>query len=162
MNPSISVIGGWMKEYHQSIKGQAPVIRQTPLNHETLHRLSKRRNPINHPTVMFRKSHVLASGNYEPCLLFEDYFLWARMMTQGYFIANLPHVLVETEIDSNYFARRGGIPYVIKELHLLKKLRQIDFLSSIDMSIFILTRLPVRLLPLIVRRYLYRAFLRKA
>ena len=80
----------------------------------------------------------------------------------GYHVANLPQVLVETEIDSDYFARRGGTGYVRKELHLLEKLRQIGFLSSFDTGIFVLSRLPMRLLPLVARRRLYKAFLRKA
>ena len=59
MNPSISVIGGWLKEYYQSTTGPVPVVRQTPLDHGSLKRAGRRRNPINHPTAMFRKSHVV-------------------------------------------------------------------------------------------------------
>lgn len=159
-NPSISVIGGWMREYYQEAAGSIGVVRQTPLEHASVERAARRRNPLNHPTVMFRKSHVLGSGNYEPCLLFEDYFLWARMLMKGYHLANLPCVLVETDVNPGYFSRRGGIAYVRKELYLLQKLRNIGFLSLVDTGTFILSRLPIRLLPLAVRQRLYKAFLR--
>ena len=159
-NPSISVIGGWLKENYQNASGPVSVVRQTPLEHRSVERAARRRNPLNHPTVMFRKSHVLASGNYEACLLFEDYFLWAKMLMSGYHLANLPYVLVETEVDLGYFSRRGGIAYVRKEIYLIQKLRKIGFLSSIDTGIFFLSRLPMRLLPLKVRQCLYKVLLR--
>ena len=78
----------------------------------------------------------------------------------GYHLANLPHVLVETQVDPGYFSRRGGIAYVRKELYLLKKLKKIGFLSPVDTGIFIFSRLPMRLLPLKARQRLYKALLR--
>lgn len=159
-NPSISVIGGWLKEYYPAPDGPIGVVRQTPLEHASIKRAARRRNPLNHPTVMFRKPHVLASGNYEPCQFFEDYFLWARMLMSGYHLANIPHVLVETQVDPGYFSRRGGIAYVRHELYLLQQLKKIGFLSYVDTSIFILSRLPMRLLPLKARQRLYKDFLR--
>jgi glycosyltransferase involved in cell wall biosynthesis len=161
-NPSISVIGGWLREHYQSSAGLVPVVRQTPVDYRSLKRAARRRNPINHPTVMFRKSHVLESGNYEPCQLFEDYFLWARMLVHGYHLANLPQVLAETKVDAEYFSRRGGTKYVRKELRLLEKLGEIGFFSFLDTSIFILSRLPIRLMPTGTRRRLYKLFLRNA
>ncbi len=159
-HPSISVIGGWLKEYYPGNTEPVGIVRQTPLGHVSVERAARRRNPLNHPTVMFRKSHVLSSGNYEPCLFFEDYFLWAKMLLSGYHLANLPHVLVETHIDPGYFSRRGGIPYMRNELYFLNKLKKIDFLSPIDIGIFIFSRLPARLLPLKARRHFYKHFLR--
>lgn len=43
---------------------------------------------ISHPTVMYRKSAVLAAGAYRPeDLHVEDYSLWGRLMDHGEFIA---------------------------------------------------------------------------
>ena len=113
-----------------------------------------------HSVREHRRSHVLGSGNYESCLLFEDYFLWARMLMKGYHLANLPYILVETEVDLGYFSRRGGIAYVRKEIYLMQKLKKIGFLSLVGTGIFLLSRLPMRILPLKVRQYLYKVFLR--
>ena len=162
-NPSTSVIGGWLKEYYQEAGGPPiGVVRETPEGYASVERAARRRNPLNHPTVMFRKSHVLGSGNYESCLLFEDYFLWARMLMKNYHLANLPQVLAETDVNCEYFSRRGGIAYVRKELYLLEKLRKIGFLSLVDTVIFIFSRLPMRLLPLKARWHLYKTILRNA
>jgi glycosyltransferase involved in cell wall biosynthesis len=159
--PSVSVVGGWLKEYYQRPTGPVSVVRRTPSDSFSIARTAKRRNPINHPTVMFRKSHVLACGSYESCPLFEDYYLWTKMLLEGYCLSNLSEVLVETEVDSGYFARRGGLTYIKNELELLGKLRRIGFLSPFEASTFILSRLPMRLLPNVGRQYLYKALLRK-
>ena len=37
---------------------------------------------------MFRKQAVLKAGGYLPFPLFEDYYLWARMLTQGFCFHN--------------------------------------------------------------------------
>ena len=161
-NPAISVVGGWMKEHYLIDDVSSVVVRQTPLSPSNVAHTARRRNPVNHPTAMFKKSHVLESGSYQPCLLFEDYFLWARMLMAGYQIANLPQVLVETHVGSEFFARRGGISYLNHELHLLKKFRSIGFISGVNSAVFVLSRLPMRLAPLKLREQLYRALLRKS
>tara|TARA_B100000470_G_C19475228_1_gene251951 strand:- start:7 stop:498 length:492 start_codon:yes stop_codon:yes gene_type:complete len=159
-NPTISVVGGWMTEYYRHGTSSSAVVRKTPIDSLSISKHARLRNPVNHPTAMFRKSHVLESGSYQPCLLFEDYFLWARMLMAGYQIANVPKVLVETHVDLHYFIRRGGFSYLKQELHLLKKLRCIGFLSGINVTKFVLSRLPMRLVPTKLRQYLYRTLLR--
>ena len=159
-NPTISVVGGWMTEYYLHGTRSSAVVRKTPIDPLSISKHARLRNPVNHPTAMFRKSHVLESGSYQPCLLFEDYFLWARMLMAGYQIANVPKVLVETHVDLHYFIRRGGFSYLKQELHLLKKLRCIGFLSGINVTKFVLSRLPMRLVPTKLRQYLYRTLLR--
>jgi glycosyltransferase involved in cell wall biosynthesis len=157
---NISAVGSVMKETYNHAGKEISVVRKIPLDNASIQRVAKRRNPMNHPTVMFRKSHVLASGNYESCPLFEDYFLWAKMLTQGYILSNLPEVLVETEVDLDYFQRRGGLTYVKNELNLAQKLRKIEFLSFFETTFFLLSRIPVRLAPVFIRKYLYRILLR--
>ena len=160
-NSAISVVGGWMTEHYPLGTSSSSVVRKTPTDAQSIFKYARRRNPVNHPTAMFRKSHVLKCGSYQPCLLFEDYFLWARMLMAGLQIANLPKVLVETQVDLEYFARRGGITYWRHELELLNKLRSIGFLSRIDAGVFIVSRLPMRLSPTTLRKYFYRRLLRK-
>jgi glycosyltransferase involved in cell wall biosynthesis len=158
--PDISVVGSWMSEHYERGNQSSTHIRKTPLEPSSIARYARRRNPLNHPTVMFRKSHVLSSGGYQPCLMFEDYFLWVRMLTQGYRLANMSTILVETQVDPTYFIRRGGIAYLRHELTLLGKFRQLGFFSRLDSTVFVLTRLPMRLIPVSFRKYLYRSLLR--
>ena len=157
---AISVVGGGLKEHYKVGKGSTSVIRRSPTNHVSIRRTAKWRNPMNHPTVMFRKTDVLACNSYEFCPLFEDYYLWAKMLINGYVLSNLPEVLVETEVDSDYFRRRGGVTYVRNELRLVRELRKIGFLSPIEASAFILSRLSIRCAPVFLRQHIYRILLR--
>jgi|ETNmetMinimDraft_26_1059896.scaffolds.fasta_scaffold11010_2 glycosyltransferase involved in cell wall biosynthesis len=160
-NPQISAVGSWMIERYFSHNRTSTHIRKTPVDSDSIARYARLRNPLNHPTVMLRRSHVLSSGNYQPCLMFEDYLLWIRMLIAGFRLANLPMVLVETQAGPDYFVRRGGLSYLRHELALLSKIRDLGFVSPIDALIFILTRLPVRLLPINARNFWYRTMLRK-
>ena len=153
-NPAISVVGGWMREHYCSATQSSVRLRKVPIDIKTIARYARRRNPLNHPTVMFRKSHALQSGGYQSCHLFEDYFLWARMLMDNYRLANLPVVLVDTQIDPTYFERRGGVAYLCHEFRLLKKLKRLGFFSQIDAIGFIIIRLPMRLVPVKLRKKL--------
>jgi glycosyltransferase involved in cell wall biosynthesis len=159
-NPEISVVGSWMTERYSSTRKSSIRLRKTPTDAFAIKRYALRRNPMNHPTVMFRKSHVLAAGSYQSCPMFEDYFLWARMLTMGHRLANLPTVLVETQIDPGYFSRRGGITYLRYELELLKKFQGLGFFSTANSLAFIISRVPMRLVTGNLRKNLYRILLR--
>lgn len=65
-------------------------------------------NPINHPTVMFRRSAVLEVGNYRDRQPGQDYDLWVRMALICRF-ANLPEALVRYRVhnDAVSAAKRG-------------------------------------------------------
>jgi glycosyltransferase involved in cell wall biosynthesis len=159
-NPLISVVGGGLREWYPSKGRPKSAIRNGPCDPSLLPGSAKFRNPLNHPTAMYRKTDVLACGNYQPCPLFEDYLLWGKMIASGYRITNLPVVLVETNIDEEYFRRRGGLHYIKKEYCLAVRLYQIGFLTSFEALRFISLRAPFRLPPLGLRKYFYRTKLR--
>jgi len=160
-HPEIMLVGGGLREWYYHGGKTSSRVRSGPLSPDAVAIQARSRNPFNHPTVFFRKSAVLASGNYQSCLFFEDYFLWSRMIKAGYKLANMPEVLVETQAGSAYFRRRGGLKYFQYELEFARKLSEIGFLSLKDMALFLLRRLPFRLLPQSVRSISYKIFLRK-
>ena len=55
---------------------------------------------FNHPAVMFRRSVVLAAGNYADCMPYEDHDLWYRV-AQIAEVANLPARLVDYRIHES-------------------------------------------------------------
>lgn len=156
----ISVVGGILREYYSIGQTHRQVLKSCPNTLEAIIAIAKKRNPLNHPTVMFRKADVIACGSYQHCDLFEDYYLWARMIQSGYRLTNLPEILVETDIDLDYFLRRGGLEYMKKEIALCNKLMSIGFFSRVDACAFLVTRLPVRVLPSPIRQLFYRKMLR--
>ena len=63
-HPTISVVGGFMREVYNDDNKCRSVVRQVPIDPDEIRSSLKTRNPMNHPTVMFRKSAVINSGNY--------------------------------------------------------------------------------------------------
>ena len=158
-NSTISIVGSALRETYIFRRKSTEAIRKVPKT-SGLSRRNRIRNPLNHPTVMYRKSHVISCGNYENCNFFEDYLLWAKLIQNGYKVANLCEPLVETTVDNEYFKRRGGITYIINEIALCKRLLTIKYFSKIDAATFLCTRIPLRLIPTQCRKLIYRTLLR--
>ncbi|MCB1875590.1 MAG: glycosyltransferase [Chromatiales bacterium] len=52
-------------------------------------------SPFVHPSVMFRRSHVLELGGYRPGDFPEDYDLWLRLHRAGRIMGKLPEILLD-------------------------------------------------------------------
>ena len=85
--------------------------KHMPTSPQDLYRYGKKRNPLSHMTVMFRKSAIEAVGGYRHFPGLEDYDLWSRLLANGYQIANIPEVLVKARIGDRFASRRGGWSY---------------------------------------------------
>lgn len=70
------------------------VVSRLPLDPEGCRRLLAIAPPLAHPTVMFRRSAVLAVGGYRDAVPAEDYDLWLRI-AEHHDLANLPDVHLE-------------------------------------------------------------------
>ena len=158
-NSTISIVGSALRETYNFRRKSREAIRKVPKNSD-LSRRNRIRNPLNHPTVMYRKSHVISCGNYENCHLFEDYLLWAKIIQNGYKVANLCEPLVETIVNDEYFDRRGGTKYIAYEITLCKRLLDLKYFSKTDALIFLFTRIPLRLIPSRCRKFIYLTLLR--
>ena len=118
-NPEISVCGGQISEFIDNEKNIV-AHRLVPLTPEDCRRYYQDRDPLNHMTVMFRKSVVLNVGNYQPWHLDEDTYLWGRLLKAGYKIANISDILVNVRVGKDMYARRGGWKYFKSDSKILK------------------------------------------
>ena len=157
----VSVVGGLLLEHHMQAGTNVSVTRHMPCETSALRVSAKLRNPINHQTAMFRKKDVLSVGSYVDFPWFEDYHLWARMLVRGYGFANLDRVLVETDVDTSYFERRGGAAYLRQEIKLARDFKAMGFHNGIDTGKFVLSRVVFRIVPASMRAHLYRGMLRR-
>ncbi len=110
-HPEISVVGGAIDEFEDDYT--KPLRRkELPLQHKDLFNFAKKRNPLNHMTVMFRKADILQAGSYQPLSYLEDYYLWLRVLGNGYQIANLPDCVVHARVGNGMQERRGSKKYI--------------------------------------------------
>lgn len=159
-NSNIDVVGSYIAEFQGDIENII-AIRKVPITYEEVKVKAKYRNPLNHVTVMFRKKAVIEVGNYKALLWSEDYYLWARMITNNKKIENLPEVLVYVRVGNEMFKRRGGFKYIQNEVKLQKEFLRMGFINYFIFAFNILIRGTVRLLPNFMRSFIYRKALRQ-
>lgn len=159
-HPDIAVCGSWIDEFIGTTDNVVSY-RRIPETPEELAVFGRKRNPLNHPSVMFRKHAVEAVGGYEHFPLFEDYWLWARMQTSGYLIYNLQESLLWFRTSADVYRRRGGWRYATTELRFQYSLWRIGYISFVNMVYNGATRFFVRILPNTIRKILYNKMVRK-
>lgn len=158
-NPELDVCGTWIDEFEENTDRVVSVHR-LPENHEEIVEYARKRNPINHPVVMFRKSAVQAAGGYLHFPLFEDYYLWVRMLMNGAKFYNIQESLLYFRFSSAMFKRRGGWKYAVDECRFQKLLWKKGFLSGSMFVKNVVTRIIVRLMPNSLRTWIYKKLLR--
>lgn len=159
-HPEVSVLGGFIEEFDENDDTYHKV-KQMPLSNKELVDYAKYRNPINHMTVMFRKSAICDAGNYKHFPFLEDYELWLRVLKKGYVFANIPHTLVYARTNSGIYKRRGGGNYCKRYLKLRKMQRDYGMLTWMEYQVAKLITMIVTLQPAGMRKVLYRKTLRK-
>lgn len=134
--------------------------KHMPTSPEELYRYGKKRNPLNHMTVMFRKSAIEAVGGYRHFPGLEDYDLWSRLLANGYQIANIPEVLVKARIGDRFASRRGGCSYFKRYLQLRKEQYRIGYLNKKEYIVACVLTFGMTVMPEKLREKAY-AVLRK-
>ena len=155
-----SVVGGYVAEFESSVKN-AKSIRRVPERNEEILKFGKMRNPINHPTAMFKKEDVLAVGNYQNVRYCQDYFLWVELLAKGYKFYNIQEVLVYMREDKNTFKRRSGKLYFNIQKRLLKRMKGLKLISSFEYSKFISIRFCQAFMPNFLRQAIFTKFMRE-
>ena len=156
----LTIVGSNIDEFYdspESIVGR----RVVPETNEEICNFSKKRNPFNHMTVMFKKSAVLDVGNYQPMMGFEDYYLWVRLLKAGYKGKNIQESLVFARTGEDMNARRGGKKYFLNGLKGRKAIYQAGLGSMSDYLISCSAHVVVSLLPNKIRGQIYENKLRK-
>ena len=158
-HPEINVLSAWITEFDHE-PGNIVGIRSLPEQHDDIFLFGKRRNPVNHPVAMFRREAVIKAGGYQPCYLFEDYYLWVRMLQSGHRFCNLQQSLLFFRRSPEMIRRRGGLAYAYHEILFLRKLKRIGYITTYDLVRNVSQRTLVRLLPNRLRSLIYKRCLR--
>lgn len=159
MYQDVDVVSAWVEEFEKDVS-DIKSVRKLPEFHNAIQKFAKYRNPINHPVAAFRKSAVLSVGSYRHFPLFEDYYLWVRMLMNGAKFYNIQESLLYFRFSSKVFKRRGGWKYAINEFRFQKMLRQLHFISFPQYIRNIFVRFLTRIIPNSLRKFVYKTILR--
>lgn len=137
-------------------------VKRMPQTPEEIFDYGKRRNPFNHPTVMYRKSLIQAMGGYSESNRGEDFRLFTRMISDGVRGRNLPKALVLYRADSGQFRRRTSWTDTKAVIRVVLDNWKRGYTSVWALAYVIATQLAGFLLPSAVGRFFYRKLFLKA
>lgn len=109
-HPDVGILGGFIRYLGEQYDPKAKVgtIGTRPTSCSDMKRYLLNKNPLFHPTVMFRASSIremekLYRKKYDSC---EDLDLWSRAIFKMK-IANLPDVLLEYRLHEDQYSRKA-------------------------------------------------------
>ena len=153
------LVSGTLQEFVRE-PGDMDRLRVLPRTSEEILQYAKKRNPFNHPCVMFRKESVLRVGSYQDFPGFEDYYLWIRMLRKGCKGYNVQEVILDMRTGNGMYDRRGGRDYLYWVLRFQRYLYCKNFITKKEYIQNCLVRTTVGVIPGGAREKFYHVFLR--
>lgn len=153
-HPEIGVLGSAMEEF-QHDPAAPERIKSMPVTHDEIVRALAFRNPVNHPTVCFRRELVAAEG-YPDLPLVEDYLLWAKLIARGVRFHNLETPLLRYRFNDGTVGRRSGWRNFKSEMKLRWWMYQQELISLPGVIGIGIVQFVVRFSPSIVQRILWK------
>lgn len=127
--PEVSIVSGVVEEFTQSTE-KIDSRRVLPETHKEILDFARKRNPFNHPCVMYRKAAVEAAGGYKDFYLLEDYYLWIRMLQSNAIGYNIQEPLLWMRAGSDMYKRRSGLRYARSQKALFKYMRDTGWITT--------------------------------
>ena len=159
-HPEYGVIGSYEVEFEENTENII-AIHKVPETPDEIYKFMKRRCALLHPTVLYKKSVILTSGNYQDVYLYEDYDLFMRVvLEQKVKCYNIQENLYYIRINNAFFMRRGGIKYLKTVVKFKWRQFKKGYMSLKDFIISAGGQAVVCLLPNRMRKQFYLKFLR--
>ena len=107
-HPEIDALGTDIAEFQVSENEENKRVRVCPPDHDSIVKMGKKRNPMNHVTACIKRSTLEKCGGYKTLLLLEDYYLWLNMIAAGCKLANINESLVYVRVGNGFDSKRGS------------------------------------------------------
>ncbi len=158
-NPELDIVSGTVLEFENNTDNILSK-KSLPQSNEEIHSYSHSRCPFNHPAVMYKKSAVLEAGGYLDFPLFEDYYLWVRMLKNGAVAYNIQQPILYMRAGSDMYKRRGGISYLKKAAKFRNYMLKSGYCSFGGYIKALGAQAIICLMPVKIRIFLYNKLLR--
>ena len=156
----VSICSGIVEEFTTD-PNTVDTKRVPPESNAEIVEFAKKRNPFNHPCVMYKKSAVEAVGSYQDFYLLEDYYLWLRMLMAGYQGYNIQEPLLHMRAGSDMYLRRSGWKYAKTQARLFGYMRDKGFIGNGQYMKSCVIRSGSALAPNWLRKFVFEKVLRK-
>lgn len=159
-HPEVSICSGIVEEFTTD-PNTVDTKRVPPETNAEIIEFAKKRNPFNHPCVMYKKSAVEAVGSYQNFYLLEDYYLWLRMLMAGYQGYNVQKPLLHMRAGLDMYLRRAGWKYAKAQARLFKFMKNEGFIGERQYIKSCVIRSGSALAPNWLRKFMFEKVLRK-
>lgn len=157
---SVSIVSGTVEEFSSDIN-VVDAKRVLPENNKSIREFAKKRNPFNHPCVMYKKSHVEEAGGYKDFYLLEDYYLWVRMLLKKFEGYNIQNSLLHMRAGSDMYKRRSGWKYSKSQRDLFGYMKDKGFITYTQYAKNVVIRTLSSIAPNSFRKMMFGRILRK-
>jgi glycosyltransferase involved in cell wall biosynthesis len=129
--------------------------RKVPIGRREIANYGAFRNPMNHPSVAFRKSKIKEVGGYPLFRKGQDYALWSLLLVRGHELKNQDEIFLKMRGGTELLNRRDW-SYFVHELRVLRYQKAIGFISGFQFIFNFIVRLFFRIIPNKIKKFFYR------
>ena len=107
-HPDVDIVGGAIAEFTEK-PGDMQSERHVGLDMKAIREMAKSRTPMNHVSVMYKKTSVEKVGCYsENFGKLEDYKLWVDLIGNNSVLGNIDDILVYVRTGNGFISRRSN------------------------------------------------------
>lgn len=156
----LELLGSNVDEFYEDSR-EIISSRIVPSTHEKILKFARRRNPFNHPTVMYKKTSVLGSGGYGDFRRNQDLDLFVRMLNNGSKAKNINESLLLFRANKDSFKRRKSWEKCKSYIYIIYVFWKKGYSNLADLVIVTVSQVVVFLLPEFVFKIIVEKYLRK-
>lgn len=160
MNPKLDIIGSPVLEFDGAIDNIVGE-RKVPVSNEEIYKFAKKRDPFNHPTVMYRKSSVESAGCYSDYRKNQDTDLWIKMLSNGVTCMNLEEPVFRFRFDEGTYRKRKSWINTKILVEIRYKAWKSGFNSFGEFLTVAIAQMGMYILPVGFQKFLYQKILRR-
>lgn len=158
--PSLVLIGTNIAEFYDDPQNIVS-IRRVPSDYNSIKKYIKRRDPFNHPSVMFKKSEVIRCGGYGKLKRRQDFDLFSRMINMGCYAENLDESLVLFRSNRDNYRRRKSKESCGSYIRVQKMNYNRGYCSLIDLLYVVIAQIAMYIMPLWLMKIVSDSLLRE-
>lgn len=146
-NEKLVLCGTHIDEFYD-IPENVHTVRRVPTDYDSIRKFIRRRQPFNHPTVMFKKSDVIRCGGYGHLKRKQDFDLFSRMINCGCYALNVDESLLKFRADKDSYERRKSWDYVKSSIQVGILNYKRKYCSVIDLLYIICGQMALFIMPM--------------
>jgi glycosyltransferase involved in cell wall biosynthesis len=149
------LLGGQIAEFSGDVENIVSY-RRVPTTAKAIRQFARRRSPFNNQTVMYKKSAVLSVGGYPKLNRAEDYYLFSKLIVEGYKVKNLSSVLVLFRLDDNAIERRRTWKHTKEMIRARNEIKKLGLASRFDVLLASVAQVAIFVTPPFFAKWFYR------